>query len=70
MSLPSGTISIQAIFSAYNSVYSPQITGALALSALRGAGFTDGSSVPTSGSIAMSLFRGRTFGSGGGGDSS
>lgn len=62
MSLPTGQISMGQIFDAYNAIY---FTQSKAMSELRGALFTDGTSVPTSGPILMSLFRGKTFGSGG-----
>lgn len=68
MSLPSGQISISDIMSAYNSVY-PALGTPHGLSELRGAGFTDDTEVPTTGSINMNLFRGRTFGTSGGGGS-
>lgn len=62
MSLPTGQITMGQIFEAYNIIY---FTQTKAMSELRGALFTDGTSVPLSGPMAMSLFRGKTFGYGG-----
>lgn len=62
MSLPTGQITMGQIFQAFNAIY---FTQTKAMSELRGGPFTDGTSVPTSGPVVMSLFRGKTFGSGG-----
>jgi hypothetical protein len=65
MSLPTGQISIQTIMDAYNSVY-PALAVPHGLSEIRGAAFTDGTSVPATGPLSMDTFRGKTFGTSGG----